>query len=223
VKSSTSLSLNSKMSSTLRLYLNDDRISTAVKTKTGGILQVYPVKTNFTDEVTWRAHWDEAMKPKIVLRISPVVPARAPVTALPVAAPVHASLENWTVTKQKNSSFTLPAGTYYIGDLCYVLGNDVYDKVFGGTGYSSGIYKEKTTDNTFAMSVTAWGDGQYEGSDGKMFLVDAGIIGICSASLMAKNDGGGHVYTFDEPVTCRFQNGRFAFDWGYRSLMIDTD
>jgi hypothetical protein len=238
----------------MRLFLNDNRISTAVTTKSGSILQTFPVKTTFANEVVWRQHWDEAMKPKIILRIGypgdeeSAAPAPAPAPAVAPAAPSRSKktipasdvifntlaqqakaakpkwskLSDWTVTRKQHFDHTLPAGKYYIGDLCYVLGDDVYDGVFGGTGYSSGIYEEKGTDRTFLVSHTAWGDGEFPASDGKKFAVDAGIIGICSTSLMAKNDGGGHLYTFDKPVKCEFRLGRFTFISGYDSVVIDT-
>ena len=256
--------INSKMSSTLRLYINDTRISTAVPIKSGQILQVYPVKTTFVNEVAWRQHWDEATKPKIVLKIGDVEPKPVSVSAAAVAAltaaraahgplpsrskktipasemifntlvsaavpvapvvakPKNASLDDWTVTLKNKFNHILPAGTYYIGDLCYVLGNDVYDNIFGGTGYGSGIYEEKNTGRAFLVAGTAYGDGMYVNSDMKDFAVDAGIIGICSHSLMAKNDGGGHVYTFAGPVECDFNDGRFFFNSGTTYMVIDT-
>jgi hypothetical protein len=248
------------MSSTLRLFLNDNRISTAVTTKSGNLLQVFPVKKQFADEVVWRQHWDEAMKPKIILKIgypgdeeeekkvapSPVAPVAAArpsrsKTTIPASdfifntlaqqakakpqqpKPKWSRLSDWTVSnKDKHFEHTLPAGKYYIGDLCYVLGEDVYDDVFGGTGYSSGIYEEKGTDRTFLVSHTSWGDGEFPGSDGKKFAVDSGTIGICSTSLMVKDDGGGHLYTFEKPVKCEFRAGLFSFSWGYETLDIDT-
>jgi len=86
-----------------------------------------------------------------------------------------------------------------------------------------GIYSEKSTGRTFLVNSTAWGDGEYPGSDGKKFAVDAGIIGICPESLMAKDDGGGHMYTFKTPVDCDFRGGRFRFFWDSGSfLVIDT-
>jgi hypothetical protein len=242
------------MSSTLRLFANDNRVSTAVPTKSG-ILQVYPVKTTFADEAAWRTHWENDMKSKITVlsgddgylarwgygsEAAPHLarwgcgsdaapaPAPAPKVVAPAPAPAHApapkktSLFQWNVRLKNNFTHTLPAGKYYIGDLCYVLGHDVYDNIFGGTEYSSGIYEEKNTGRTFLVSGTAYGDGLFMGSDFKEYAVDAGIIGICSASLMAKNDGGGHVYTFDEEITCRFMNGRFFFNWNSDSLVIDT-
>jgi hypothetical protein len=230
------------MSSTLRLFVNDDRVSTAVPTKSG-ILQVYPVKTTFADEAAWRTHWENDLTSKITVLSgddgylarwgygSEAAPhlarwgcgsdaAPAPAAAAPV--PKKTSLVQWNVKLKENFTHTLPAGKYYIGDLCYVLGDDVYAKIFGGTEYKSGIYEEKNTGRTFLVSGTAYGDGLFVGSDFKEYTVDAGIIGICSASLMAKNDGGGHVYTFDKEVTCRFMNGRFFFNWNSDSLVIDT-
>lgn len=253
------LSQTYKMSSTMRLFINDNRISTAVKTKSGSILQVYPAKLTFSDEVAWQNYWHEAMKPKITLRISypedveekkaAPAPAPAPVRKskrskktypasevifntlaqrpAPVAAvapkPKKASLSDWNVKNQRDFTFTVPAGTYYIGDLCYALSDDIYDNVFGGTCYESGVYEEKGTNRVFALSATAYGDGEYPSSDGKKFSVDAGIIGICSASLMEKSGRGGHIYTFETPVECHFKMGRFTFFWArYNSLVIDT-
>ncbi len=228
----------------MRLYHNDNRISTAVKVKSGSILQVYPVKRQFTTEVEWQQHWEENLKPKFILRFGKAkeaasAPAPAPVAApapAPVAAPApapaaapakpkapkKASLKDWFVTKSNGFHVNLPAGTYYIGDLCYVLGDDVYDNIFGGTGYSPGIYSEKATRRVFLVGHTAYGDGRYPGSDGNSFAVDAGIIGICSKSLMAKNDGGGHMYTFNYPVRCSIREGRFTFSDGETRILVDT-
>lgn len=219
-----------KMSSTMRLFINDNRISTAVKTKNGAILQVYPKKTAFSDEVAWRAYWDEATKPKIILRFGDASERSAPA---PVPTPVttraskatkakKASLSDWSIGNKMAFVYDIPAGTYYIGDLCYALSDDIYDNIFGGTGYCSGIYEEKATKRLFLVANTAYGDGEYPGSDGNNFAVDAGIIGICSASLVEKSGRGGHMYTFKTPVRCKFAAGRFSFTSLDKSLMIDT-
>jgi hypothetical protein len=209
----------------MRLFINDNRISTAVKVKSGGLLQVYPVKKQFANEVDWQQHWAELTKPKIILRFGDGTEravAPAPVVPKPKAVEPKAKLSDWTFTKSNNIRTTLPPGEYYIGDLCYVLGDNVYDNIFGGTGYEMGIYTEKSTGRTFLVGSTAYGDGEYPGSDGNKFAVDAGIIGICPKSLMAKDDGGGHMYTFTQPVNCRFSGGRFFFDSGYKHLVVDT-
>lgn len=137
---------------------------------------------------------------------------------IPMTASVN--VKDWQYSSVKGH--VCPAGKYYIGDLCYVLGNAVYDKVYGGHGYGDGLYVNKKTNEFFFVGATAYGDGCYIGSDGKEFGVDAGIIGICPASCMRKDDGGGHMYTFTEPVECKFKGGFFDFISGYNSLTIDT-
>lgn len=137
---------------------------------------------------------------------------------LPMTASVN--VKDWeysSVTK-----YTCPPGKYYIGDLCYVLGDDVYDKVFGGHGYGDGLYLNKKINEFFFVGGTAYGDGCYYGSDRKEFGVDAGIIGICPVSYMRKDDGGGQIYTFSEPVDCSFKGGVFKFISGSNYLIIDT-
>ena len=218
------------MSSTIRLFVNDKRISTAVKLNSGSILQVYPTKRPFATDVEWKQFWEDSLKPKIIIRFSD---GEEKQTSAPVAAPAAPKtksktikavrLQDWDVKPSHSFSHTLPAGTYYIGDLCYALSDDVYDKVFGGMGYDSGIYAEKGTDRVFLVNGTSYGDGLYLGTDGKEFAVDAGIIGICSQSLMGKDGNGGHVYTFESPVTCSFKkDGRFYFSSSNGRLMIDT-
>ena len=87
-----------------------------------------------------------------------------------------------------NKSFTIniKSGKMYIGDLCYALSDDIYDGVWGNQGhYEDGKYE--TQNGEFAMVGTAYGDGCYLGSDGMEYPVDAGIIGICDASLVNKD------------------------------------
>lgn len=202
------------MSQTIRLFVNEKRISTAVRTKKGQFIQVYPVKRGFESEAAWRASWKSETHPQVKVES---LESKAPPTNTQ-----RVSSKNWTYKEVYR--YTAPPGKYYIGDLCYVLGDDVYDKVFGEQGYEGGLYKQEGTANFFLVDNTAYGDGLYIGSDRREFAVDAGIIGITPASCMAKNDGGGQVYTFNDPVECRFKDGRFSFTSSNGSfyLMIDT-
>ena len=155
---------------------------------------------------------------------TPVVPS-APTPAPSPETTMRSTTEgvnvaDWEFTRPKKH--TCPAGKYYIGDLCYVLGDDVYEKVFGGHGYEDGLYTKKNSNEFFFVAGTAYGDGCYPSSDGKEFCVDAGIIGICPISCMRKDDGGGQTYTFTQPVECKFRGGVFEFVSGYDYLKIDT-
>jgi hypothetical protein len=158
--------------------------------------------------------------------VSTFTPATTPTPTPPTPTPSSSSTTTFNKNDWKYSSAratTIPAGDYYIGDLCYVLSEDIYHKVFGGDNrdYESGLYTGPNN-QFFLVDNTAYGDGLYTGSDGKEFGVDAGIIGICPVSLMAKDDGGGHIYKFNKPVRCVFKNGVFRFEYGYNQLVIDT-
>ena len=194
----------------VRFFNNNKRVATAVYTKKGEFLQVYPEKKVFPSENNWKGYWEAACTPTFRVEEDKNAP---PVRRL--------KEDDWTA--QEIFRFTAPAGEYYIGDLCYVLSDEVYDTIFGGLGgYDSGLYKEKGTERFFLVDNTAYGDGLYHGNDGKEFGVDAGIIGICPKSLCSKDGNGGQFYTFKEPVKCRFGKGKFEFRSGYIHLVIDT-
>jgi hypothetical protein len=214
------------MSNTLRFFVNDKRVSTAVHVKDGSVLQVYPGKRQFANESDWQTFWTE--NSRVSIRVeglsAPPAPPSTPPSSFPTrkqkpSAPVKES--DWT--HRECSTFTAPPGKYYIGDLCYVLDDPVYDTIFGGLGgYDSGLYQEKGTDRFFFVERTAYGDGLYYDSEGRDYGVDAGIIGICPASLMAKNDGGGQMHEFTEPVLCKFKGGVFKFTSGFNEVSINT-
>jgi hypothetical protein len=75
---------------------------------------------------------------------------------------------------------SMPAGKYYIGDLCYVM-NDAEWKEF----CSITIKGQKVIDGEFQLSdgrrfatySTAFGDGVYHDQYGHSYSVDAGLIG----------------------------------------------
>ena len=135
--------------------------------------------------------------------------------------------EDWS--HKETHKTTIPPGKYYIGDLCYALSDTIYDTVFGNIGeYDSGFYKNNKNNDFFMVDNTAYGDGCYIASDGKEFCVDAGIIGVCPASMIGKGTGhqkdgeGGHIYEFKDPVKCRFKSGVFTFKSESIKLVINT-
>lgn len=114
----------------------------------------------------------------------------------------------------------MPAGTYYIGDLCYVM-HDKWDEfckltidgnycLDGEFNLSNGI--------RFATYGTAYGDGVYPHSvrGEKALGVDAGLIGCIRIdhinTLDESNDiDSGIVVTFDEPFETSESGGTITF------------
>jgi hypothetical protein len=74
----------------------------------------------------------------------------------------------------------MPAGKYYIGDLCYVMTDEEWDEFCSIT-----IDGQKVIDGEFQLSDgrrfatygTAYGDGVYHDQYGHSYSVDAGLIG----------------------------------------------
>jgi len=136
-------------------------------------------------------------------------------------------MEGWTFEKlDPLLTYTLPAGTYYIGDICYVLDDVIYESVFGETGYEEGLYMKDS--EQFLVGQTFCGDGEFSGSDGCKYAVDAGVIGIVSEGLISsdpdsgKDTNGGKVYTFSSDVLVTMEKGVFTFESEGIYLRINT-
>jgi len=77
---------------------------------------------------------------------------------------------------------TMPAGRYYVGDLCYVM-HDAWDEVcdlmFPNSYNGRGVYDKLTLKDgrVFVVWSTAYGDGVYTDNVGREYSVDAGVIG----------------------------------------------
>jgi hypothetical protein len=74
----------------------------------------------------------------------------------------------------------MPAGEYYIGDLCYVMTNEEWrefcDITLDGQKVKDGEFEFKDG-RRFATYSTAFGDGVYHDQYGHSYSVDAGLIG----------------------------------------------
>jgi hypothetical protein len=140
--------------------------------------------------------------------------------AKPTPSPLPPSRLKWTFKEEKRKH-TFPAGKYYIGDLCYALQEDIYDRVFGHHGYNEGLYSSDL--GAFMMHGTG-GDGEFKGSDGYAYPVDAGHIGIASLACCnsEKDIYGGKVFSFDKPVECCFNDTAFTFYSGDFYLRISN-
>ena len=87
---------------------------------------------------------------------------------------------------------TMPAGKYYIGDLCYVM-HDEWDEactLFFPTYQSGrGVEGEFTLKDgrRFASFGTAYGDGTYNSNIGTEHMVDSGSIGCVQVEDIRDN------------------------------------
>lgn len=130
-------------------------------------------------------------------------------------------MDDWDFKKiNPKKTYVLPAGTYYIGDICYVLADELYENVFGGTGYECGLYTSRK--GQFLVGSTFAGDGAYCGSDEFDYAVDAGVIGIVSQTLLSKETNGGKIYDFPTEVHVTMQNGIFTFQSDSIYIEINT-
>jgi hypothetical protein len=87
----------------------------------------------------------------------------------------------------------MPAGEYYIGDLCYVMHKE-WDEVCslffkgntkGGCNQGEFVLKDG---RRFAGYNTKWGDGEYRDQFNNRYLVDSGCIGCILVSDIVEMD-----------------------------------
>lgn len=120
----------------------------------------------------------------------------------------------------------MKAGTYYVGDLCYVL-HDEWDEFCSIT-----IKDDQCIDGefilkdgrAFATYGTAWGDGEYRDNANRKYGVDAGLIGcILLTDIDLTNPEnflhGGQVLTFTNDFETSERDGVITF--GYVSINTD--
>jgi hypothetical protein len=121
----------------------------------------------------------------------------------------------------------MPAGKYYIGDLCYVMDSDEWDEfcaiTIQGNNCIDGEF-ELSDGRRFAIYSTRWGDGEYYDQYGHTYSVDAGSIGcILMSDIRAHKYDNildlGAVQEFAEPFETGSHKGQLEFG----HVLIDTD
>lgn len=124
------------------------------------------------------------------------------------------------------TTVTMPAGTYYIGDLCYVMHvewNEVCELFFQDRS-DHGCNEGKFTLNdgrSFVSFNTRYGDGTYRDQNGDAYYVDAGLIGCIRVDDIREDvpSSGRNIVTFDTEFLCSASRGLLKFG----HIMIDTD
>lgn len=130
--------------------------------------------------------------------------------------------------EDSSRTFKFEAGKYWVGDPCYAI--DRWEEVGKATGWF-GSDDDNPAAKTFTGEFeyngrrcfawnTAYGDGEYKGSDGFSYGVDAGLIGILPVEAVDDPEVKdlGNVMTFDSQFTVRCIDGVFTFG----RLMINT-
>lgn len=117
---------------------------------------------------------------------------------------------------------TMPAGRYYVGDLCYILHNE-WDEVCSmvlGNNHVEGAFT-LTDGRQFVMFSTAYGDGVYLGTDGFEYAVDSGTIGCITVpeDFMNPHPNLAQIKVYTEEFNCKLIGGVMTFG----TLAIDTD
>ena len=119
----------------------------------------------------------------------------------------------------------MKAGTYYIGDLCYVMHNrwdEFCSLTISGHRVLDGEFN--LSDGTrFATFTTRWGDGTYKDELGNEYSVDAGLIGCIRVEDIAPeelaNIKDGRVVEFVNDFTTFSAGGVISIG----TVSIDTD
>ena len=117
---------------------------------------------------------------------------------------------------------TMPAGKFYIGDLCYVM-HDVWDEavslMFPDNHSGRGVDGEFVLRDgrRFANFGTRWGDGTYTSNIRTRHLVDSGSIGCIRVEDIRDNtydniETLGAVVEFAQPFEVSEDSGLICFD-----------
>ena len=111
----------------------------------------------------------------------------------------------------------MPAGTYYIGDPCYIF-EDSWDKVLNSTNY---LKDNELFGKPIFVDSTAYGDGYFYDNRGRAYAVDAGMIGILPIELIEVDNVVTkeyiekseimHMVTFEKEFECNSNEGFFEF------------
>lgn len=115
------------------------------------------------------------------------------------------------------TEFSMSAGTYYIGDLCYVMHKE-WDEFCGLTINENACLDGKFVLNDgreFVTFGTMYGDGVYSDNSGKPYGVDAGLIGAIKVEDISEEDKAniqcGNVVVFEDDWVAKTESGVLFF------------
>ena len=114
----------------------------------------------------------------------------------------------------------MPAGKYWIGDLCYVM-HDEWSEFCDQLEPGEHTLKDG---RRYAWCGTAHGDGCYPASDGSRLGVDAGLIGCIlvkdiDLTNVANGLEDGTIVEFTKPFELTYDDGTIRFG---NELVVET-
>ena len=124
--------------------------------------------------------------------------------------------------KIKQVGVIVPKGSYVIGDPCYAVPDKDWDDLLASCNYFEspiGYVKDGLQKFPVLAFGTKWGDGSYRGSDGNVYGVDAGLIGLVPVEIV--EDLSEHeVVNFSKDTLC-MDDGSGKLKFGH--ITINTD
>jgi hypothetical protein len=130
----------------------------------------------------------------------------------------------------ENSRILMPAGEYWVGDPCYAVPNADWMEWLEAADFENEhwVLKAPVNGKEVLAFGTAYGDGCYPGSDGNLYPVDAGLIGVVPVTLNPAADqqyqaGLMHKRTFDKQFECYIDQPRHVIVLGDIRIPTDDD
>jgi hypothetical protein len=117
----------------------------------------------------------------------------------------------------------LPAGTYYIGDPCYVMSNKEWSDILKPFWESEGEL-QKHNNHPYFMAGTAYGDGEYKDNHGDYYGVDAGLLGAIPAALCVEGKDNDYKYIeCPDGLEVKWsKKSTFTFEYSGEKIVIKT-
>lgn len=122
----------------------------------------------------------------------------------------------------KRVEVVVPKGSYVIGDPCYAVPDKDWDDLLLSCNYFQnpiGCVRDGMQKFFVLAFSTKWGDGSYHGTDGNVYPVDAGLLGLVPVEML--EDLSDHeVVNFSKNTLC-IDDGSGKLIFGH--ITIDTD
>jgi len=121
--------------------------------------------------------------------------------------------------------YVLPGSMYWIGDVRHVMSDDIFNNVWKYNNYNEGVYN--VNNYKFVVVPTICGDDYYEDSEGFIYQVISGHlglidIGLCNDATLSQLSKG-KLYTFNNPIYITMNNGIIKITSNDFILNIDTN